>query len=96
MNARALLTDYGIDLDDIRWYLAHQLALRAGELLEKDRSELVRWIWSGELEAELYDNAERFLAELQDSLDRRLTDEPRVREIFAEAAALKTDRPDRR
>ena len=95
MNVRALLADYGIDLDDIRWYLAHRLALRAQELLEEDRGELVRWIWSGELEAELYDNAERFLADLQDGIDRRLTDEPRVREIYAEAAALKKDRPDR-
>jgi len=92
MRIRDLMEEYGLSIDDIRWYLAYEITdtLR---LLNDTPDDLTRLIWSGELEARLYDLEERFLASLQEELDRGLTDEVAVRSRFEVARLRKIRRP---
>lgn len=83
MNIKMLMKEYGFELDDIRWYLAWETSIRL-LAYQSEPEELARLVWSGKLADELYDMEERFLEELQEKLDRSLTDEHRVRELFAE------------
>jgi hypothetical protein len=83
MNVKALMQDYGLSIDDVRWYLAWTMSEQLLEHKEEPQA-LAHRIWSGKLEGELYDMEERFLRDLQDRLDRNLTDEHRVRELFRE------------
>jgi hypothetical protein len=85
------MLEYDLGIDDLRWHLCAVLADRLLSYREKKR-ELIRLIWSGSLEGELYDMEERFMAELQDRLDRRSRDEIRVREILKEVAASREKR----
>ena len=91
MTVSQLLAEYDLSLDDIRWYLAHQLTESILSQREAP-SEITRRIWSGSLESELYRMDERFLARLQDEMDRRLTDEPQVRDTLERARMLKMRR----
>ena len=90
-NVKELMTEYDLEIDDIRWYKSW---LTAQELLShiEDMNELVQIIWSGELATRLYNMEEEYLEELQDQYDRGLTDETALREILAEAYALKNKR----
>jgi hypothetical protein len=91
MSVSALLKEYDLTLDDIRWYLATRLT----ESLLSQREEpgeLSRRIWSGSLESELYDMEERFLRDLQDEMDRGLIDQQHVREHPERARMLKIRR----
>jgi hypothetical protein len=91
MRVVELLDEYDLTIDDVRWYLSVVLAERL--LMYEDKpEELAHFVWSGRLADELYDMEERYLASLQDQLDRELTDEPHVREILAEMEAAKTKR----
>lgn len=91
MRVRDLLAAEGLELDDVRWYLASDLA---GRLLEyrSRRQELARLIWSGRLEAELYHAEERFLDELQGKVEDRTIDEPALRSILADIANARRGR----
>lgn len=91
MKVSDLLAERGLELDDVRWYLATVLA---GRLLEhRGRpQELVRLIWSGKLEAELYNAEERYLGELQRRIDAGTMDEHALREIVREVATEKRRR----
>ena len=91
MKIRELLQEYDLEIDDIRWYLA---ALQADHLLSyrQNRRELIRLIWSGSLEAELYDMEERFLGELQSRLEQGSRDEIQVRAILKEIVASREKR----
>lgn len=91
MRVSEILKEYGIELDDIRWFLADRMAL---ELLayQERQPELVRYIWSKGLEDSLYNMEDRFLEELQDQLERRIIDEAFVRGICLEALALRRKR----
>ena len=91
MKAAEILAERGIEIDDVRWYLAAQLAARLLGYKNKAR-ELTRLIWSGKLEAELYHAEERFLAELDRKLGRSMADEQAVREIAREIAREKQKR----
>jgi len=91
MDVKKLLKEYGFELDDIRWYLSRQTAFRLLEYREMPE-DLSRLIWSGRLEADLYRMEERYLAELQEKLDARQTDETEIRKIFAEVDAAKLRR----
>ena len=52
-----MLEEYNLELDDVRWYCAALLAERL--LSYKDnKKDLIRFIWSGELEGELYNMEE--------------------------------------
>ena len=86
-----LMLEYDLEIDDVRWYLA---ALEAQRLLSyrENPRELIRLIWSGSLEGDLYDMEERFLGELQSRLDRGSRDEVQVRSILKEVAATREQR----
>ena len=91
MTVRRLLDEYDLSIDDIRWYLSCEVT--DSLLIHKDTpDDLTRVVWSGELEARLYDMEERFLASLQDELDRGLTDEPAVRSRLESARLRKIHR----
>jgi hypothetical protein len=85
------MDEYDLSLDDIRWYLSQTLA---ESLLThvRAREELVKRIWSGRLEAELYNMEEAWLQRLADELDRGLTDEQSIRDQLERARMLKIQR----
>lgn len=91
MNVRAAMKDYAIELSDIRWYLSLKTAERLLTYKE-DLPALTHLLWSGRLEADLYNMEETFLEDLQDRVDRNLTDEVEVRELFSEIRAAKESR----
>ena len=85
------MLEYDLEIDDLRWHLSTIQAERLLSYREKKR-ELIRLIWSGSLEGDLYDMEERFLAELQKRLDGGSRDEIRVREILKEVVASRERR----
>ena len=91
VKIRELMQEFDLEIDDIRWYLA---AIQADRLLSyrENKRELIRLIWSGSLEGELYDMEERFLAELQNRLDRGSRDEVQVRSLLREIVASREKR----
>ena len=91
MNVEKLMKEYDLEIDDIRWYKSW---LTAQELLSHsdEIGELVHIIWSGNLASRLHNMEEEYLEDLQDQLDRGLTDETGIREVLAEAYALKNKR----
>lgn len=80
--------EYSLELDDVRWYLAQDQAFRLLEYRDK-RDELCKLIWSGKLEADLYNMEERYLEDLQEKLDSRQTDESEIRKIMNEIVTAK-------
>ncbi len=91
MKVTEILAEQGLEIDDVRWYLATVLASRL--LSYRDRpKELTRLIWSGKLEADLYDAEERFLGELDRKLEATISDEHAVREIVREIGREKQRR----
>jgi hypothetical protein len=85
------MQEYDLEIDDIRWYLATLQAERILSYREKKR-ELIRLIWSGALEGELYDMEERFLEELQSRLDCGSRDEIQVRGVLKEIVSTREKR----
>lgn len=83
MDLKEILREYDLTLDDVRWYLAALLAQRLTEYKEKI-PELTKYIWSGELEDELYNMEEEYIAHLQSKLNSAHYDEHRIREILRE------------
>jgi len=81
-----LLRELDLEIDDVRWYLALSQADRLLQY-KQQRRELARLIWSGKLEAELYEMEERLLQELQAKLDRGTRDEAQVRALLREVRA---------
>jgi len=91
MRVSDYLAAQGLEVDDVRWYVASLLGSRL--LSHKNRpAELTKLIWSGKLEAELYHAEERFLEELQRKADAGLMDEPALRELMREIAVEKRRR----
>jgi len=86
-----LLKEYDLEVDDIRWYKSF---LTAQELLSyvEEHDELVQLIWSGKLSDRLHNMEEAYIEELQDHLNRDIIDEAGIREILADAYALKNKR----
>jgi hypothetical protein len=91
MTLAGLLKERGLEVDDVRWYLSVLLAQRLLQHRESP-SELVRLVWSGRLEAELYHMEERFLEELERKVSSGVADEHRVREIMSEIETQKRSR----
>lgn len=93
MTITELMKEYSLEIDDIRWYLS---IIEAERLLSfpKDKKELIRYIWSGELADNLYNMEEKYLTTLQDQMDRNITDESDIRDFFkdAELASIKRKR----
>lgn len=82
------MKEFSVEIDDVRWYLSVKTAERLLTYRD-DLRGLAREVWSGKLEGELYDLEETFLRDLQDSLDRHLTDEVQARALFSEIRAAK-------
>ena len=91
VNIGEMMKEYDLEIDDVRWYLA---CLQADRLLgyRDKKRELIRSIWSGELEGVLYDMEERFLGELQGRLDRGTRDEIQVRSVLREVVSCREKR----
>ena len=91
VKIRELMHEYDLEIDDVRWYLA---AMQAERLLSyrENKRELIRLIWSGSLEGELYDMEERFLEELQKRLEQGSRDEIQVRAVLKEIASSREKR----
>ena len=88
---KALLEEYGLEIDDVRYYLSYEKAVSL--LTYKDDPEaLALKIWKGSLADDLYDMEEKYLQSLEENLSRRHADESAIREQLSEAAALKTKR----
>jgi len=91
MTVKDLLDEFDLEIDDVRWYMASYMA----DKLLSYRHEpemLTRYIWSGELEGEFYNMEERLISDLQDQLDRDMTDEIRLRELMREMDYLRIRR----
>ncbi len=91
MNVKALMDEYSVSLSDIRWYLSQKAAERV-LTYKDDLHGLTHLIWSGRFEADLYNMEEGFIGDLQDRLDRNLADEPKIRELFSEIVAAKSEK----
>ncbi len=88
MNVAAGFREHGVEIDDIRWYLAHEEALRV--LTYRDNPvELAELIHSGRLEADWYRMEERFVEELQEKIDTRIIDEAEVYKTIGRIEAAK-------
>lgn len=86
-----LMKEYSIEIADIRWLIAHRMTVSI--LSDNDTpKEIIKRIWSGKLESELYNMEEKFLEDIILQLERGLIDEAWVREQFAQASELKCRR----
>jgi len=86
-----LFKEYSLDIDDIRWLISSRITEQI--LSDKDSPiEITKKIWSGKLEAELYNMEEKYMEDLEFQLDRGLIDEAWIRELFAETSELKCRR----
>ncbi|MDC7225817.1 MAG: hypothetical protein PQJ61_03515 [Spirochaetales bacterium] len=86
-----LMDEYDLEIDDIRWYKSF---ITSQELLSYSENvdDLVQLIWSGKLASRLYNMEEAYAEELQDQINRGVIDETGIREILADAYALKNKR----
>ncbi|MDC7221707.1 MAG: hypothetical protein PQJ59_17375 [Spirochaetales bacterium] len=91
MNVNDLLNEFDLEVDDVRWYLSTYMAQR---LLSYNHEPdlLARYIWSGELEGDFYNMEEKLIEDLQNQLDRNMTDETRLRELMREMDFLRKKR----
>ena len=72
MDVNEILREYDLTLDDVRWYLATLLTQRLLKYREK-MPELTTYIWSGQLEDDLYNMEEEYLVQLQSQLNSGTT-----------------------
>ncbi|QEN06227.1 hypothetical protein EW093_16540 [Thiospirochaeta perfilievii] len=91
MNIKELMKEYSFELNDVRWYLANNIALECIEMSNRE-NDLTSFISSGELEARVYNMEERFIEDLQDLSDRNRMDESNIRDIFNNIYSLKLKR----
>ncbi len=91
MTVKELLDEYELEIDDVRWYLATYMSRRLLSY-QHEPDELARYIWSGEMEGDFYNMEEKLIDDLQDQLERDLTDESRLRELMAEMNYLRKKR----
>ena len=86
LKAEDMLEEYGLGIDDMRWYLARRQAERLLEYQDQPQ-QLAELIASGRLEADLYRMEERYLKELDEKIATGRFDEAELRRILAEVAA---------
>ena len=82
-HIESILEELELDIDDIKWFLATQMATSLLSYQEEP-ALLARHIWSGKLEAELYRMEERFLEELESKLESGQADREEVMEQMQE------------
>jgi len=85
------LDDAGLDLNDVRWYLAVETALVL-QSKNNEPQDLIREIWSGELEARLYRMEEKWLDDLASRNKGEGCEEAQLNEYIAEIRASKRRR----
>jgi len=83
MSIQELLKEYGLEIDDVRWYLSRVMTERLLSY-QSSPADLTKCIWSGELNDELYNMEERYLKTLQDQKDEGTLDESHIRDIMSE------------
>ena len=76
------MDEFGVEIDDVRWYLSSQLANDIVALHNQPRM-VVELIWSGKLGDRLYQMEDRYLEELESQWDLGLREETRIREIMS-------------
>ena len=81
MDINALIDEYGLDLNDIRWYLSGRIA-QTIKTLAADINDLTAYIWSGKLEGDIYNIEETYLEKLQEDMERRIKTESEIRDIL--------------
>ncbi|MCK5672494.1 MAG: hypothetical protein KAH95_03915 [Spirochaetales bacterium] len=86
-----LMIEYRLEIDDIRWFISYQQTISILSFSETPL-EITTKIWSGKLEAELYNLEEKYLENISSQLERGLIDEAWIREQFAEASELRSKR----
>jgi hypothetical protein len=91
MTVEAIMEEYDLTIDDLRYYLSFELA-ESLLTYREDPHGLARLIWSGKLESELYNMADRYIEEKKEELSRDLIDEARLRETFREALRVRKER----
>ncbi len=91
ITVRELLQEYDLDIADIRWILSVQEVERVFTY-KNHREDLIQQYFTGEISSMLYNWDERYIEELQQDMERGLTDETRVREVFQKALLLKKER----
>ena len=91
MTVQSIIDEYDLEIDDVRWYLAELMGQKFFSYKEQPE-ELTRYIWSGELSSSLHDMEERFVADLQDQMNRGISDETMIREIIKEILTAKRKR----
>lgn len=92
---QALMAEYGLEIDDVRWFLSVRLT---DELMsyQTRQWELIQEIWSGRLADRLYNLEERWMEENERLLAEGLSEEGKLRELFAECRAARRRRRLRR
>lgn len=95
MKIYELMKEYKIEMDDVRWFLSLQ---KARDLATKalDPVDLVVYVHSKELEADLYDMEQRYLDEVQSQWDLKRFDEADVREVLYRINREKNRRREKR
>ncbi|MCK5153387.1 MAG: hypothetical protein KAQ93_03440 [Spirochaetales bacterium] len=87
-----LMKEYSLEIDDIRWYVSYQKTVSILSYIDTP-IDITKNIWSGKLEADLYNMEEKYLEDIGSQLERGLIDEAWIREQFAEASEIKCRRP---
>ena len=88
---QALMEEYGLEIDDVRWLLSVQLTEELMSFQTK-QWQLIEEIWSGRLGDRLFQLEEHFLEDTERQLTTGQTEEGKVRDFFAEARASKRRR----
>ncbi|WP_238565754.1 hypothetical protein [Spirochaeta lutea] len=87
----ALLEEYDLEIDDIRWHLSVRLAEEILSLHQTPR-RLIEMIWSGTLGDRLFNMEDRLLEQLEADLHSGRTDEAKIREFLTQAKKAKRNR----
>ena len=86
-----LMDEYGLSMNDIRWYLCSQITYGILELT-KTPDEITAYFWSGKLEVDLYNIEERYIADLQEELEKSIKTEAEIRDIFSTVIARRDNK----
>lgn len=83
-----LMEEYGLDLNDVRWYLCSQIANNIVNMA-KIVDDITAYLWSGKIESELYNIEELYLENLKKDLKDDVKTETEIRDIFAQIFAVR-------
>ena len=87
----ALLSEFNLEIDDVRWHLSLQLARELGTYQNRSQ-ELGLEIWSGRLGDRLHELEEKYLDDLDKRLNDSISDESQIRNELLEVKATQRRR----